>query len=574
MTVALRSALASAEGVPSVAAETVRARALWLTLGAVALATFATQVRLGVYADPLWLMICCERWLEGQTAYVDFLENSPPPAILLYLPPVVVAKWLGVAREPVFVIYVFAIVAGCLYACARLLYGLWLAGSIGAPTLVGAAAALLLAPDYAFGQRDHLALALALPFLTVLALRAEGSPVSRSAAAIAGLAAGLVCAVRPHYALAFAPAAAYVAWRRGAPALFGFPELYAAASALGLAGAASFAAFPRYFDAMLPMTMTTYVADRVSFTSALLTPVAAVWAVLAAALLVRRTGGQKSSLADVAALASTGAAAAYFVQAKGFAYHGYFAVALMFVAVTIVAADDLRRPALWIFAPLANCAAMASAMGYMGGVPMRGDFLLAAAATLAIYAILVPARHKSRAVASFFASALSCGALGLALFAFHLNWRGAPDFEREVRAIGPHPKIALISAIGNLAHPLVSRVQGRWTQRVISLLLTDHVDRILGHSAPDAPSRRRLEALKKLDLEMFLADVEQGQPDAVIVEEAWAAEHFNDPRVATWLAGYRRTASVMATRSGAPDPLTLYTRPTMPAPPSRNGADG
>ncbi|MGD0640384.1 MAG: hypothetical protein ABSC22_06520, partial [Roseiarcus sp.] len=197
------SARAASDGARPLAGQDVRAPALWSTLVAVTLATFATQFRLGVYAGPLWLTTCCERWLDGQTAYVDFLENSPPAAILRYLPPVAAAKWLAVAREPVFVIYVFAIVAGCLWACARLLSGPRFAGKIGAPTLVGAAAALLLAPDYAFGQRDHLALPLALPFLTVLALRAEGEVVSRAAAP----AAGLVCAVRPHYALA--PAAAY-----------------------------------------------------------------------------------------------------------------------------------------------------------------------------------------------------------------------------------------------------------------------------------------------------------------------------------------------------------------------------
>jgi hypothetical protein len=261
------------------------------------------------------------------------------------------------------------------------------------------------------------------------------------------------------------------------------------------------------------------------------------------------------------------------VQGKGFAYHAYFAVALMFVAVTIVAARDLRRPAVWIFAPLANCAAMASALGYFGGVPMRGDFLFAVAATLTISAISAPPDHQSRPLASFLASALACSALGLMLYVFHSEWRGAPEFEREVRTIGAHPKIALVSDLGDLAHPLVSRVQGRWTQRVISLLLTDQVDRIFERDAPDADSRRRLEALKKLDLEMFLSDVEREWPDAVIVEEGWAAKHFTDPRVAAWLAGYRRTASVMATRYGAADPLTLYTRPPPPAPPLRNGAD-
>src|SRR5208282_4931061 len=76
----------------------------------------ANQIRLGVYTDPLWLMVLCDRLLDGQTAYADFFENSPPLAILLYMPPVLLARTLGVAREPLFVGYVFALAGASLAA--------------------------------------------------------------------------------------------------------------------------------------------------------------------------------------------------------------------------------------------------------------------------------------------------------------------------------------------------------------------------------------------------------------------------------------------------------------------------
>ena len=59
--------------------------------------------------------------------------------------------------------------------------------------------------------------------------------------------------------------------------------------------------------------------------------------------------------------------------------------------------------------------------------------------------------------------------------------------------------------------------------------LTDHVDRRLERGSLGPDDRRRLEALKTLDLAIFLHDMERGQPDAVVVEEGWAARHFNDP---------------------------------------------
>ena len=559
MTVASRPALPSGDAVSPAAGGGVGARTLWLALGAMALAAFAFQLRLGAYADPLWLMICCERWLDGQTAYVDFLENSPPAAILVYLPVVVAARGLGAAREPLFVAYVLLVVGGCVGLCARLLSGAWRAGRIGAPTLLGAAAVLLLAPDYAFGQRDHLALALALPLLSVFALRAEANEVEPGMAAVAGLAAALACSIRPHYALALAPALAYVAWRRGVRPLFACLELYVGAGACVCAAVASLVVFPHYFDAMLPIAMAAYVADNAGAAAILLTPIAAIWALLAAALAAWRVRAAANPFADVAALAATGAAAAYLIQLKGYAYHGYFAVALMFVAVTILAAADLRRLGFWLFAPIANVAATLAALGYLG-VSFRVDALLAVAAALAIWAVAAPQRFRPRAYVTSVASGLACAALGLTAFAFHLEWPGDPPFVREARALGPHPKIALVSDLGDLAQPLVDRVDGRWTQRVISLLLTDHVDRRLERGSLDADQRQRLLALKALDLDMFLSDMARGRPDAVVVEEGWAARHFNDPRVGAFLAGYRRTASVETTRGGGDDSLAFYVR--------------
>jgi hypothetical protein len=545
--------------------DAIRPIRLWAILGAIALAAALNQLHLGVGSDSLWLMICCERWLDGQTAYLDFLENSPPPAMLIYLPPVALAKALHVAREPLYVVYVVAVVAGCLSLCGAALRNAKQIAAFDAPILIGAAATLLLVPDHSFGERDHIALALSLPFLTVLALRAEGAAARRWTELLAGCAAALVFAIRPHYGLAFAPAALYVAYRRGLPALLGFVELYAAVVALAVIGFASLAFFPRYFDTMLPIVMTSYVADHAPFVDLLIAPVTASWAMLAAALLIWRTGGKKNAFADVAALASGGAALAYFVQAKGHAYQGYFAAALMFVAVTFVAGRDLRRPIFWLAAPVANIAIMALAIANgsaVGAVTDRAlDAVLATAVALAIYAFAAPPLHPSRRLMSTLASGLACGALGLLLFGFHVGWR-QPMFEPEARALGRRPTIALISDLGDLALPLISRVDGQWPHRVMALLLTSHCDMILSRGAPDQESRQRLDALKRLDLDMFLADVARTPPDAVIVEEGWAAKHFHDPKATAWLAGYRRTAGVGFVRDGAPDSVAFYARST------------
>jgi len=128
-------------------------------------------------------------------------------------------------------VYVIAAIAGCLTLSAAALRKTRQIVAFDAPILIGVLTVLLLIPDYAFAERDHIALALSLPFLTILALRADGMAPPRWTAMAAGSAVAVVCAIRPHYALAFAPATLYVAYRRGLPALLGFAELYDAVAA-------------------------------------------------------------------------------------------------------------------------------------------------------------------------------------------------------------------------------------------------------------------------------------------------------------------------------------------------------
>ncbi len=159
---------------------------LSLSLLAIFAVAIANQIHLGVYTDPLWLMELCRRLLEGQTAYVDFLENSPPFAILIYMPPVLVSHFFGVDQDHAFVAYV------AIAALASLSASAWILRTAGQIALIGrlpaltAAAALLVLPDYMYGQRDHIALILALPWLASMGLRASGRDPSRGAASASG----------------------------------------------------------------------------------------------------------------------------------------------------------------------------------------------------------------------------------------------------------------------------------------------------------------------------------------------------------------------------------------------------
>ena len=531
-------------------------------LGLALLAALAAlwQFHLGVESDDLWLMLCAEKILDGQTAYRDFLENSPPFAILLYVPPVAFARMLGATHETMIVVY--GLISGglSLTLAARLVGESGAQRQFGWLTALAAAAAYLLLPDFAFGQRDHLIFALLGPFLVVLALRAIGAPVWRTGAILAGVFAALACAARPHYALALAlPVVAALA-RDGVKPLLRAPELVAAALAAAVFAALSLAFFPDYFHAMLPIALDVYGPDRSSLLALVLKPGVAAFAMLSAGAAAQNPRPAAKRAGSVFLLAAFGAFAAYFVQGKGFDYHLYVAVAIAVVGYAVRAQGDGFG---WRDAALAGGGfAVALASHIWRDVPdlQALTTLLALSGIFAALALVAPYGGPRRAFLKVCGPAFAAGGTGMALLGFHYAWFPTPMFEDEVRALGPHPKIASLSNVSALAHPLVSKVGGVWTLSVIAQMISYDADRVLALGHVDEATRVRLEADKRLDRDRFFHDVAANPPDALLVSETWAAGHFQDDRLAPLLALYRRQDAKTVIRQGRPETFALYVR--------------
>jgi hypothetical protein len=527
---------------------------------AIFLVAIANQVRLGVGVNTPWLMALCDRLLDGQTAYSDFFENSLPLTILLYMPPVFLASALGVAREPVFFCYVFALAGASLAASWWIIAKSGRLHEIGWPGALAALASVLILPDYSFGQRDHLALLLAMPLLVALGVRANGAAIPEAAAFAAGAVGGIIVAIRPHYALCLGLAAAYVGWRRGWSQLFGFSEINGAIVAAICALVASLALFPHYFTRMLPIIADVYVPNQLSLGLRFVTAMFLSSVFLIAALFVTRRQLQRAPIATVLSSAAIGALGSYFLQGKGFPLHGYVAVALFSIAFGIVATRFAPKwNAVALFALLTLVGWGAATFGYLMAPFYAGGLFLAQG--LARRIAFRETASKFRFAPLWVAGALSWFGFGLGWWALHSEWRASPLFVAEIRELGPHPKIAGITAVGAQVFPLASAVNGQWVLSVYSLLVTDGADRRLLNGPVDRETRNRLESYKEWERDLFMADVLRNPPDAVIVDEDWRSAHFNDARVAEWLSGYRLRASQIADFYGTKTALSLYTRP-------------
>ena len=438
-------------------------------------------------------------------------------------------------------IFVFAGAAASIAFCIRLAHKSDAARDLGGQVgLLATVAALFVLPAGAFAQRDHIALIGALPMLVVMGIRASERTVGALSATIAGLGGGLMVVIRPHYAMALGLAALYVAWRRGLRSSALFPEFYAAALVCAAYLVAILLFFPSFLSDVMPMALAVYVPYKLDPQVLLVeTPTGLIWTTLAALALVYRKQVAANAFALVAALASAGAFWSYISQGKGFPYHGYVAIALAFVTVTLALP---KSPRLSSAAPLAMtigfCIAIIADLATgIWSVAMVSTILAFALIALAVTFLpeLMAFQHVRWSILSFGALFV---AFGQAESWHQSGWRKDPRFLGEAEKLG-HPKLALVSANGSFAEFLADRVGARWRQHVYSLGITEGVDFVLDRQTLDQATRQKLEAYRRREQDLLLGDIADQKPDAIIVEEKWAKAHLAQPTLERILRGYR-----------------------------------
>jgi hypothetical protein len=477
---------------------------LW-PLAAILILAIAAQWRLGVNTDTSWNITLAEKLLAGQRPYIDFIEINPPASFLLCLVPTLLAQLTGASPEFMVDLFCFVSAALSLWIAGLILRHEAIAREAGARLAIVAALTLLLLPGRAFAQREHIAVLAALPCLASIAVWASGGRVAPALSLLAGVGAGLALAIKPHFALFFLPAAAFLGWRAGWRALFRHSELYAALVVAALCWAGIFLYFPAFFEHAAPIAQDIYLPVRRSLATTLTDPTLIIWAALLAALAYGARGRLKEPLAATFALASIGAIGAYLAQGKLWPYQGYPAIAFMALAFGALIADKrqgLRKPA-----PALAAIALIAAGGWLASGAEK------------------------------------------------------PALERAVAAVAPHPKLIAIGADIAIGHPLTRRVHGVWVGSLSGLWITDMSSHALAQH-PSAEAALRYESYLRFDREKLVADIAAGKPDAILVASkgwlAWAESH---PDVAAALAAYHWRATA--------DDVMVYARSDASAAPSQ-----
>ncbi len=295
--------------------------------------------------DDAWYLHMASVWLHGGTIYRDVIDTNPPLIVLLTVPPVWIAERLGANAVAVFKAYV-ALAAFCsLFLSARVLRSVWQPAKANdqAPRLLLTALVFIIFPfarQPEFGQREHLMLLLTLPYILAAAGWASGHDLRPRFAWLAGIAAGLGFAMKPHYVLAWlaTEAALLVVGRRGS---WRRPAVLSAAVGLILYGLFIIVFVPQYLS-LFDKVRQVYGGWNSSPALLFRLPDAQMWAAGFVLLLLVRLPAGARPRALVLFAAWTGFLLAAVLQLKGWSYHLYpgRAIALLFFVTFALALVD------------------------------------------------------------------------------------------------------------------------------------------------------------------------------------------------------------------------------------------
>jgi hypothetical protein len=470
----------------------------WLPLAVVFAVAILVRHLVVANTDVSWLITLAEKVLDGQRLYVDLIEINPPASVFLYLPAVAFARALGLSPETAVDAAVFLAIG----------VSLWLAGrtlrqapddKIDLMRLAVLVAALLaILPAQTFGEREHIAVIFLLPLFALWSVRsADARPDDVLAVLAAGIGAGLALTIKPHFALGLAPAVIAIAVRRKSwQPLVGLENWIAGVIAASY-GAGVLVFYPAFVSDIMPMVAATYLPVRQSlFVLLVHCPV-----LLLSALQLRLATSWRPGLLRLPAITVLLAAAGGFflvflLQGKGWPYHSYPTLAVVYIVVAAALSGRAHGPQRSRFDNVALMTGMAAV-----------------------------------ACATFYWMNLANSMVAL---------------NEPIRRLASHPRLLIISSDVSVGHPLVRQVGGTWVGRVGSLWITAGVITRQRRETLDAATAKELAAYGERDRAMLEEDIRRSRPDIILIDrmefdwEAWARA---DPGLASQLAAYRTVDS-------------------------------
>jgi hypothetical protein len=325
----------------------VRSQTLVRALSVLALALVVGLMLFITLRSPLkddiaWLLYVARRWMAGRELYVDLVEVNPPLIIWISALPLGVAQWSGIDIQFVVIPFFIAIILGCVYWATSLLraYGGLFAERM--PVFALVASVFLLIPAGDLGQREHLLIAAFLPYLVLFALRLDGKQTRVSAAIVAGILAGLGCALKPRYGAMFAVLECQALWYGLRP--WRVMPVAAGATLAAYAGLVALLC-PAYLRHAVPMALALYGATDVPLLSLLSDSLLLIAGMVVAGFLLwlRRDHLKRDHMMLVLLVFAATSTGICFVDGKDWFYHRLPATITTVLALLLWIAVEIRE---------------------------------------------------------------------------------------------------------------------------------------------------------------------------------------------------------------------------------------
>ncbi len=298
--------------------------------------------------DTSWYFIATRMWMDGTPLYDTIMEINPPMPFYVTRVILGAGDLLGLGDAEAFRLVLFGLIAVSLALTDLALNGAPVTPARRAALLVAAAAGLLIAPLREFGQREHLMIILAMPYLAGAAMRNAGrAPMPAQAALFAVFATpGLL--LKPYFLTLPLFVTLLQVWKEKSlrPLLATENLIIGAAALIYLTAILVF--HPAYLETVVPLARLVYFAFDGPALAVLSRPGFLFALAATVPLLLKGPDRAENGLAIGLSAAVAAFALTYAVQFKGFHYHivPALAAALLLGTWHVLAARDLRSRAV------------------------------------------------------------------------------------------------------------------------------------------------------------------------------------------------------------------------------------
>ncbi len=323
----------------SFARPVVAAASMLLLLMVLGIVLFV-MLRTPLKDDVAWLLYVARRWLSGRELYVDVVEVNPPLIVWISAIPIRLASALGIDAQFTAIPFFVAAVLGCAWWTASLLQGSGKLFEDRVPVFAAIGTVLLVVPAGDLGQREHLLVAAILPYLVLFARSLDGERPAFRASLIAGVLAGLGCALKPRYVGVFLVLEGLSLLRGLSPIR---TQSLAAGVALLVYGGLVALFCPAYLRRAVPLALALYGASDAPFRHLLLDSLRLMFGQAIALLLWwnRRWCRPEGSLMLTLVMFAITSTVICFVDGKDWFYHRLPATIATLLALLCWAASVL-----------------------------------------------------------------------------------------------------------------------------------------------------------------------------------------------------------------------------------------